>query len=481
MKVKTINRSEEAFTRERAQDVQKVHHNLDPALHPFEKAVEYTRALQAGTFQFMLTNFPRHCRCRHLSQYTHFFLLLFSTVKLDRIFAKPFVASFAHDDGVTCLARNPRRLNSLLSGSADGEIRLWDVPARRCLRRLVGHTAAVRGISITPDGEACVSASIDCTVKLWKVPFAPFDGGPIQEDSHPVLEFSGANAFLGVDHHWQRMQFVTAGAAVDLWDHTRSEPVSTFSWGSDTVTSARFNPAEPDLFATTGSDRGIALYDLRASAPVRKLMMQTKSNAVAWNPMEPLNFTVASEDSCLYTYDMRKMQSASCVHRDFVSAVMDVDYSPTGREFVAASYDRSIRIFKYNGGHSREVYHTKRMQRVFASRFSGDGSYVFSGSDDMNVRVWKAEASAQMGVQLPRERQAMQYNKALVERHKHLSEVKRINRHRQLPKPLHKATKLRKTMEDSERRKLRNKVAHSAPGSVDIKPIRKKKIVAELE
>ena len=68
---------------------------------------------------------------------------------------------------------------------------------------------------------------------------------------------------------------------------------------------------------------------------------------------------------------------------------MDVDYSPTGREFVAGGYDRSVRIFPYNGGHSREVYHTKRMQRVFATRFSGDASYVFSGSDDMNVRVWK--------------------------------------------------------------------------------------------
>ena len=48
MKVKVINRSEEAETRERSQDVRKVHRNLDPALHPFEKAKEYTRALTAG-------------------------------------------------------------------------------------------------------------------------------------------------------------------------------------------------------------------------------------------------------------------------------------------------------------------------------------------------------------------------------------------------------------------------------------------------
>lgn len=57
--------------------------------------------------------------------------------------------------------------------------------------------------------------------------------------------------------------------------------------------------------------------------------------------------------------------------QDFVSAVMDVDYSPTGREFVAGSYDRTVRIFPYNGGHSREIYHTKRMQRVFAVRAAG--------------------------------------------------------------------------------------------------------------
>ena len=36
--------------------------------------------------------------------------------------------------------------------------------------------------------------------------------------------------------------------------------------------------------------------------------------------------------------------------QDFVSAVMDVDYSPTGRELVAGSYDRSVRIFRFGRG-----------------------------------------------------------------------------------------------------------------------------------
>ncbi len=43
---------------------------------------------------------------------------------------------------------------------------------------------------------------------------------------------------------------------------------------------------------------------------------------------------------------------------------MDVDYSPTGREFVAGSYDRSLRIFATSGGHSREVGRGAGLERA---------------------------------------------------------------------------------------------------------------------
>jgi WD repeat and SOF domain-containing protein 1 len=112
---------------------------------------------------------------------------------------------------------------------------------------------------------------------------------------------------------------------------------------------------------------------------------------------------------------------------------MSIDYSPTGREFVTGGYDRTVRLFNSDEGRSREVYHTKRMQRlvkneriffseahsgfsfffahgysctcfltsvfsppvcrIFTVKFSADAKYVLSGSDDTNIRVWKAQAS----------------------------------------------------------------------------------------
>ena len=36
-------------------------------------------------------------------------------------------------------------------------------------------------------------------------------------------------------------------------------------------------------------------------------------------------------------------------------------------------------------------------------------------------------------------------------------------------------------MQESDKRKLKNRITHSAPGSVKVKPERKKKVVAEVE
>lgn len=83
---------------------------------------------------------------------------------------------------------------------------------------------------------------------------------------------------------------------------------------------------------------------------------------------------------------------------DHTSAVIDVDYAPTGREFVSGSYDKTIRIFESLKGHSRDVYHTKRMQRLTCTKWTLDNKYILSGSDEMNIRMWKARASEKLGV-----------------------------------------------------------------------------------
>jgi hypothetical protein len=73
------------------------------------------------------------------------------------------------------------------------------------------------------------------------------------------------------------------------------------------------------LWLALETDCSVALFDVRAGTPLRKIVMLKRANKLAWNPCEAFNFTIASEDNNLYSFDMRRLDSATNVHKDFVS------------------------------------------------------------------------------------------------------------------------------------------------------------------
>jgi DDB1- and CUL4-associated factor 13 len=139
---------------------------------------------------------------------------------------------------------------------------------------------------------------------------------------------------------------------------------------------------------------------------------------------------------------------------------MSVTWAPSGREFATGSYDRTIRIFKSTENTAREIYHTKRMQRVFTVQYSFDHKFISSGSDDGNIRVWKSEADQELGILNHREIAAKQYRKSLIQRHQHLPEVKKIYRFRKIPKSIRNQSQQAKTQKDSQARKHANRVKY---------------------
>jgi len=265
---------------------------------------------------------------------------------------------------------------------------------------------------------------------------------------------------------------------LQIWDPNRSNPQQELTWSEDSLMTVRFNPVETHLVATTGEDRTVTLFDLRGNTPIKKLVLEMKSNCFAWNPMEAFSFTVGNEDHNCYTFDMRNLGGARNVHEDHVAAIISIDYSPTGKEFTTGSYDKTLRIFKTNEGHSREVYFTRRMQRLFSVLFSGDSRFVFSGSDDTNIRIWKANAAENLSILNARQMQKQNYQDSLIQRYKEMPEIRKIHRHRFLPKAIKYAQSTKGIMKRSRQRKVANLRRHSAPGKVPYQSLRNKKVVA---
>ena len=180
---------------------------------------------------------------------------------------------------------------------------------------------------------------------------------------------------------------------------------------------------------------------------------------------------------------MRKLKQPTHIFKGHQSAVMSVAWAPTGREFVTGSYDRTIRIFnlRERKGVARDVYHTKRMQRVFTVNYSLDNTYIVSGSDDTNVRLWKARASERLGQLTPREESAMRYRESLINKYQHLPNVAKIHRARKVPKVIKKQTQQAIIQKESAERKQANRIKHSKPGKYTFKPERKKVVDKEVD
>ena len=76
-----------------------------------------------------------------------------------------------HTSAVTSVSYSPDG-QTLVSGSWDGTIRLWDVVSGQEKATLQGHTNWVWSVSYSPDGQTLASGSEDGTILLWDM--APY-------------------------------------------------------------------------------------------------------------------------------------------------------------------------------------------------------------------------------------------------------------------------------------------------------------------
>lgn len=451
MKLKTISRSTDTYVPVRNTQESALPRNLNPALHPFERAREYTRALQA--------------------------------TKLERMFAQPFIGQLGdgHRDGVYVLAKNYHSTNQFASGSGDGVIKYWNLTSRQETASFRAHYGMCTGLVISPKNQM-LSCGDDKLIKLWSVNSEDFDKSVqddeiyTNKDQGLVKTFVGEHAFKGIDHHREDAMFVTGGAQIQLWDMNRSKYISNLSWGADNVNTVKFNQTETNIIASTGSDNSIVLYDIRTNVPVQRAVTNLRNNCISWNPLEAFNFVTGNEDHNAYLWDMRNMKKTINIYKDHVAAIMDVDFSPTGEEIVTGSYDKTIRIFNARAGHSRDIYHTKRMQHVFCTKFSTDARYILSGSDDTNVRIWRTKASDRSNIKSMKQRNKLEYDDKLKERFQYMPEIKRIARHRHVPKVVKKAQEIKRIEIESLKRREDNERRHTKKGSKPYVPEREKQV-----
>jgi WD repeat and SOF domain-containing protein 1 len=447
VKVNIISRSKLEWTKDRSGEVPRANRNYEAGPPPMAKQLEYARALRAA--------------------------------KMDRMFAKPFVAAMGgHQDTVQSIACDSTNLASLATGGADGQLIHWDVMARRVRRSFPAHRHAVDGLCFTPDGVAMLTASRDKTVKLWDTDFGD-SAADVTADPTPLAEYLGESPFAGIDHNWRDNTFATAGHELQVWDINRTRPIQSFTWGDETLTCVAYNKVETHLCAAAMLDRGVCIYDTRAKTGHSKLIMTMTCTSLSWNPMDPNMFVAGCDDWNCYTFDMRITARPRGVFQGAVKGINSVDFCPTGRKFAAGSSDNTVRIWSVDQATksaSEEMYHTKRMARVLAVKWSLDNNYIFSGSEDAVVRVWKGDSSAPIRPFRGAERSQFNYMRSLRDRYKQHPEIKRIVNQRNTPVALKTRTRQLRAANNSE---MVTEMAKRK--TTETKPLAKKRTVQNVK
>ena len=268
--------------------------------------------------------------------------------------------------------------SSLVSGSADGTVRIWDVNLLERNGILRGHERFVYDVDFSPDGEHVVSTAWDGTTRLWSAT----TGRPAGLLKHDTQIISS----VAFSRDGRRVVTVERDRGVTLWDMASRKVVRSWSkpvpvWGGDTR--AAIDPAGA-LVASGSVDASVRLWDV-AGGPEPALLRghQKRSIDVAFHPDGSLLAT-SGEDGTVRLWDVAK-RSPLAVMRGHTGDVCRVAFSADGKLLASSSTDKSIRFWVARTGEPLAVIPVGSV--IYGLNFSPDGTRLAAGCADNTVRL----------------------------------------------------------------------------------------------
>ncbi|KAJ6554056.1 WD40-repeat-containing domain protein [Mycena vulgaris] len=164
-----------------------------------------------------------------------------------------------HDHAVRALAARGR---TLVSGSYDCTVRVWDIITGACRWVLVGHTQKVYSVVLDPPRHRAYSGSMDGTVRIWDLKTG--------DCTHTLKAHTSLVALLGLSP--RMLVSASADSTVRVWDPDTGALLHTLAGHTGAITC--FQHTDSKLLS--GSDGTLKMWDLRDGSVERDLLTGLK-------------------------------------------------------------------------------------------------------------------------------------------------------------------------------------------------------------
>ncbi len=285
--------------------------------------------------------------------------------------------------GVRAMALSPDGA-TLASGSASGQVQLFDLEGNRVVATLPGHTQAVRSLAFSLDGTVLASGGQD-GIRLWDVEARTSTATLPGTVTSVAFSPDGATLASG------------SGGGVRLWDVETEAEIATYRHGSGGwgpgVNSVAFSP-DGTLVASGGDDTTVRLWEVATGDNV----------AVLEGHGEPVRSVAFSTDGTMLASGDRGL---TVLLWDPVSGELLADlrgegrevnavaFSPDGRTLAAGTEDGKIGLWDIS-----EWVQPRPQRLVLVSGDSQQGTIGESLTDPLVVEVRDQYGNPLAGVEV---------------------------------------------------------------------------------
>jgi tRNA A-37 threonylcarbamoyl transferase component Bud32 len=303
-----------------------------------------------------------------------------------------------HNEGVLAVAFS-RDGREVLSGGADGTVRLWEAHTGRELACMVGHRDKVWAVAFLPDGKRALTAGKDHAVKLWNL-----------EAGRETRSFEGrTNRSLAVSPDGKlAITGSLSDGMVRLWEAETGREKLRLKGHMSWVLAAAFAPTGRPSALTASADGTARLWELESGRELRRLQGhkdQVLSVAVAPSGNAALT---GSADGSVRLWDLRSGKEVRA-WEGVSDQVWSVAFSPDGRYALWECAESAASRLGAPGARAgtawegaewvlvlwgpkaeREAHRFKgHTAKIMSAAFSPDGRCALSGSMDGTMRLWR--------------------------------------------------------------------------------------------